>query len=384
MRLRCPTCQSVLEVPDGTQALVRCPTCRQVFDPSAPEPGRVTSAAGVVATPPAAPPRPLSPPTQRRGTPAGPAHAPRKPPASTAPAPEPLPLPSAVDERDARLRKEREKTKNLKRRLRIAGYGCLLLHRSYVLYELSLLLMMVFHILGHAIAGDPLPPLVAGVLGFLNFILGAAALGVILSGPDREQLRVYATLALIFAILHLGLLAGVVTRTGEVRMADERLGGSPMAGFYDAPTQLQSLASYLTFIIYPELSTVPKSGSRLPVALMIMTGFAEILRLMFAMLALSSLARIAGDRVIMYRCLKAAASPFYVLAWIFFGMLGGIGLIMETGMNNDFFGQVLIFILSLSSYAALAFMILIPLRRANEVMWLCFEPILLDEKYRTD
>ena len=34
MLLTCPKCQSGLQVPDGTAAMVRCPACKTVFSPA--------------------------------------------------------------------------------------------------------------------------------------------------------------------------------------------------------------------------------------------------------------------------------------------------------------------------------------------------------------
>ncbi|HEX4606926.1 MAG TPA: hypothetical protein VH092_01850, partial [Urbifossiella sp.] len=53
MLLTCPTCQSGLQVPDGTTAHVRCPACKMVFPA-----GDGLVPAEVVETPP---PPPLSP-----------------------------------------------------------------------------------------------------------------------------------------------------------------------------------------------------------------------------------------------------------------------------------------------------------------------------------
>src|SRR5207248_5370014 len=62
--LTCPTCQTGLQVPDGTTAMVRCPTCKTIFSPA-------DSPA-----PPAVEPAPAEPPADS-GSPARP-EAPRR------------------------------------------------------------------------------------------------------------------------------------------------------------------------------------------------------------------------------------------------------------------------------------------------------------------
>lgn len=354
MRLTCPTCRSVLEVPDGTSALVRCPTCRGVFDPAA-------------NSSPPPPPPPV-----------------RKPPRAAPPAERPeqreseptKSYASAALEREAKLEKERQKIRALKRQLRIAGFGCNLLRISYMFYIASIIWLSLFVIAGEAVRDVPMMYIVSGLLGFANYILGAVAMGFIVAGPNKEQVRVYGIIALVTALAHLMMLMVLVLRPNPIT------GSASITSLAGVPTQILFVANLANFMIYPNLRTIT-AFSGFPVVLMVAAGVLEVFRIMFSMLTLMCLSRTAGDNDLGYLCLRAAASPLLVLCWLFALLLGFSAIMIEAGLIVFDGTRSITRTVYVTMWVLLCLMVRLPLRRTVDVMELCRDPTFIDEKYRT-
>jgi hypothetical protein len=347
-------------VPDGTTAQVRCPTCRTVFAP----------AAGL-----APPPLPLPPP---------PAPPPRRPREEDDDRPRRRrEREDDYDEDDDRPRRKRRREDDYddepdddadrpekrrkppddgltlaERQVRAAQFGratwgCRLLYYGLALQAVGLLLVVAF-LARNAVMG-PLPGLVvcAGILGLLNWVLGAAGVGLVLAGRPVPGLYRFGIAAAVAVAVHLLFLLVLVGKRGD---------GSPMPGVEpgeaDAwgllPTKLDSLAFYLSSVVYPDEQRFVPRGA---VALTFITGLAEVVRLVLVMVLLSYAARAAGDLELVHRCVRAAGVGSLGPAGLAGVMLLMLGALVETGAIDRGFGKILLDVFVMGIYAILAGML---------------------------
>ena len=371
MRLKCPTCVSVLEVPDGTTAMVRCPNCRGVFEASK----------AVVK------PREEAPRKSRRTEESEPRKKDRGRDEETSP------FLREIEEKKAQ---ELEEAREQRRLFNRAAIGCHLLWGSYALYCLSLLLLMVHLILVAVFkAAAVLLPTLAGIAGLGNWLLALAGISFILAGPNRGFIKVYGIGALLAGLFH-GLVLFMVflnvsrggaygqeLRTGEVRFSADATQSQTVnltlaSAMSEIPTQFVNLSAYMTWIVYSNVPAIGRSGS----ILFILAGFLEVLQLILAMYTLMSLARAAGDEYLSYRCIRAGAVIMFVIAWMVFGMLGFVATMVETGALNSTWGQILNAVVWMGLYGFLALVLLVPMRRTKDVQDACESPNFAADRYR--
>ncbi len=195
MQLTCPTCRSGLEVPDGTTAHVRCPACRTVF----------SAAAGL------APPAPVLPPPVPVPVPP----LPRPPrPSPPPPAKEKDPHPDVdipdVPEGPAKRRRRTDYklTPEEKRKQRAAFgrafYGAKLIQLSLFFYIPAVLFVPLHQIVAEITKNDvPYVLVIACILGFVNWILGAIGISLCLPGPPLPGHFRFGIAAIITSIVQI-------------------------------------------------------------------------------------------------------------------------------------------------------------------------------------
>ena len=369
MLLTCPTCQSGLQVPDGTTAHVRCPTCRTVFAPGA-EPA-----------PPPAPPPPVAAPTRPT----------RHPPREAAPPPrrrtrrerEPEPEPDDDDrdrEDDAPRRRPApadgltaEERRSQQAAFERAAWGCKLISLSLGLYALSMVLISFFFIRA-ALASDVDPALLsaAGALGLINWIVGAVGVGLCLSGQPSPGHWRFGITAAVVVVVHAIFLLAVVNRGESAAefMRNQNTTTTTAGTLAQLPTKLDALTLYMTWGVYPGQMGAPNSV----VVLSVLTGAVEMMRLAAIMLLLSCLARAAGDEDAMHKCARSAGVVCFVPGVMALGTLAVAAFIFETNAQSSSVGAILAHMLVMGVYAVLGGMILSPLTASRDTAYACEYP----------
>ena len=365
MRLTCPTCQTGLEVPDGTGALVRCPACKGVFEPAAglappllpiPEPLPFDDAV----EPPARPRREARP---RR---------PCQPRAAESEPFETAPRSSFLRDKEARDAETAAENRETRRAFRRAGYGCRMVWWSLLLYGVSLMLIVVYFILTATSAGNR-PGLVtaAGVLGLFNWWLALGGVGLIVSGPDRGGLRGYGIATLALGATHLFLMMTLVNKNDAFSEFTRHAPGD-VDGSAQLPTKFVSLTAYLTMLFYQDQSVGPHGHG----VLYVVVGVAELVRMLLLMLTLMTLARAAGDSDLATKCLRAGAIVTFVPGGMTLGMLGFTALMVETNLQHNNWGRIFAEVARMGTHAVLALMLIVPTRCARDTADACDAPIL--------
>lgn len=382
MRLTCPTCRSGLEVPNGTSDLVRCPTCRTVFEPAAgqapppqaprrePEPRQATKKEKTQETR-RAPARPAAKDTAR---------AEREPESEEPPKSDYL---REKEEREAELAEERRELRDAFDR---AAVGCKFLRWSFILYGVSLVLIVVYFILtavasltaksGGGSTGWYAHPgiiTVAGILGLLNWIFSLVGLALIIGGPDRPGVRGTAIIALCLGAVHLLLMIALVGRADAMTELATTGSTAKLDGWAQLPTKFVSLSSYLTWVFYRDQGLGPRNNG----ALYIVIGIIELLRLLMVMVALMNLAKAGGDDDLAYLCVRAGAIVTFVPGILVLGMLGFTAVMVEMNYQHGEWGKILTEVARMSIHLFLALMLIIPTRCARGVADVCEAPLLV-------
>jgi len=290
-----------------------------------------------------------------------------------------------VQEQEDRKERILEETRELRRQFRIAAVGCKILWFAYLLYSMSLMLILAFLIQNAVMqAGLVILLYLAALLGTAHFLLVPVGLGIMLAGPNRAAMKGYAITAMLFALLHMPLLMGGVAQARNRAQALQRGGEvedirlTNAMTLIEVPTQLPSMGSYLVIIFYPDYSYGLPGYSRL----VVLSGVVEALQLLFAMLTLMSLARAAGDDDLGISCLRAAARVIFLIGGLVFGLLIFMAVMIETGALQTRTGTILFHCIWMSTRGLVALTLILPIRRAQEVMDCCHSPILVDENYR--
>lgn len=386
MRLTCPTCNSSLEVPDGTTAHVRCPTCRTVFSPEE----------GSAAAPPL-PPRPV---------PAKPARfadddRPRRRPESR-PSEEENERPrrmSRREEADARRREakrkrdeERELEAEARRKRRLdreensklspedrriqkaqfarGWWGCKLLNVAFGLYAASMLAILLFLVVTILAAPIMEMILVAGLLGLANWVLGAVGTALCISSKPSPGHYGYGIAAAIGIFLHAMILLAVVVRAPSTAGALNGEVDEAYFVFAALPTQLHILTFYLAQLVYPDENLIHKGAFTLG----LIAGVAELIRLMLLMMLVSCVARSAGDEELSHRCTRAAGIGAFGPGALAAGVLLVVVALVETGGLDVALGKIILTVTVLGIYAVLGGMLIPSMVACQETADACEYP----------
>ncbi|MBN9524333.1 hypothetical protein J0H58_38435 [bacterium] len=345
MFLTCPTCASGLQVPDGTTAHVRCPACKTVFPADA-----GLAPAEVVEVPP--PP----PPSARRPTP---------PPRRPEPKPEPPvnrdfdPEPPRDPKKPAkRVRPDDSKFTPAERRV-LRGqftrgmWGCRLICFGYLFQMMAL---FVFHGVLRTIPTDLLAYfpsntyLVAGFGGLLNLLLVPVGLGLVLSSRPVPGLYRFGWAAVAATAVHAVLVFAVVARADTVPLPRGVEVTRAIIVFQHLMTKLDALTYYIAAAVYPNESPFDRPG----VVLDLLTGFAEMVRLVLVMVTIGAAAKGAGDKELNHKCIRAAGIGSFGPAVLAMATVLFMASMIETGGRDTKFGLVLFHVYAMGLYAMLA------------------------------
>lgn len=332
MLLTCPTCASGLQVPDGTTAHVRCPACRTIF-PAA-------DGAAVAAVEPAPPPPPPPPAPPRR---------------KYVPDPEPVdePKPRPAKRKppdDGKLTPEERRV--LRGQFTRGMWGCRLICAGYLAQALGLLIVY------SALRGIPtqylhwLPPevyLVAGVGGLLNLILVPIGLGLVLASRPASGLYRFGISAAVAVFVHGVLVLAVLARGEVIVVYDGVPQGGVVNGFAHLMTKLDSLTLYMAAAVYPDELLFGQRG----VVLDVITGLAEMVRLILVLVTLGAVARGAGDKELVFKCVRAAGIGSIGPSLLAFLTVIFMLTMIETGARDSAVGAVFLHVYALGLYAIL-------------------------------
>ncbi|MDY3551787.1 zinc-ribbon domain-containing protein [Gemmata sp. JC717] len=374
MLLTCPNCRSGLEVPDGTTALIRCPACTTVFAPADSLASEAEHEDG---------PRPRRRPrdededdeddrSRKRLT----GRRTRRdeyddgddenrdfdPP----------------DEDDERPRKRRRSAaddgltpdERASRRAAFdrASWGSKLIQVSFGLFMLSMLFATGFFFQGAFTEPSGAIVVVAGLLGMFNWALGALGVALCLTGPRASGHLGYGVAAAIATAVHLFLLLILVvqgTESSALRVEGANVRWDML------PTQLNATMFYLTAVVYPDAQGIAPKGRML---LSMITGIAEMIRMVLILMLLSRLARAALDDELAHRCTRAAGrvsggpALLAVLIFVF------VAFMIETNAGVNMFTRVLFSTVHMGAYAILNGVILPSYMAARDVADACEEP----------
>ena len=384
MLLTCPTCQTGLQVPDGTTAMVRCPTCKTIFSPAdspappAVEPAEVPEPAPAESRPPA---RPEEKPRTKKRVDAETDDRPRR---KTPPRDEDEDRPRRKrreEEPDDEEEEERprrkpepedgltpEQRRHQKAAFQRAMWGCRLLYWSLLLYMLSMIAVIAFFMMTATAAGEvPVLLSIAGVLCLANWILGAVGVGLCISGPKSPGHIGYGIAAAVAVGVHLIFVLATLDR-GEAFAEFKKLETEldALAGF---STKLVKLAMYGVWVAYPSEGFTPRQAP-----MFVVCGAAEMLRLILIATLLSCLARAGGDEELSHRCIRAAAVAVFVPGALVFGMLAVVASVVETGAEGSSMGKIILETTRMGAYALLAGMLVPASVAARDVADVCEAP----------
>jgi hypothetical protein len=250
-------------------------------------------------------------------------------------------------------------------------WGCKLLSFSLLFYALSLFLIVVFFMLTAVSAANPGLITAAGVLGLCNWVLAAVAIGLCIAGPKSPGHYGYSIAAAVAVAVHAVFLLAVINRgevTAEFMKSDT--GGVIADKWGQLPTKLDFLTLYLACLVYPG----EFAGVRSDLVLSILTGVAEMVRLVFLMMALSCLARAAGDDELSHRCTRAAGVVSIGPGLLAIGMLGFVALLVETNARFSTAGAVMMSVIVMGMYAIIAGLIVPALVAAKDTAFACEFP----------
>lgn len=332
MQLTCPTCQSGLQVPDGTTAHVRCPACKSVFPA---EDGLAPAVPVPVPLPPPPPPPAPPPPKPKRE--------------------EPKPKPKRRDEEDDEDRnrnrdvdvsddeekppprpKEKSKfTPEEKRQLRSGFqrgmFGARCVQISLLFYLPAVLFVPLHQIIAEITKQDMgFILVVAGILGLANWTIGTVGMALAASGPPSPGHWRFAVSGLIVTFVHGVLLLAVILKTQS--NADYRGLDRETMRWAQIATQYESLSFYLSYVVYPDDIPLKRTDTILG----FITGVFEMVRLILLLLTLGCLARAAGDKTLAEDCTRMAGRITIIPGLMALGMLIYKIVVIETGATSGF------------------------------------------------
>ncbi len=384
MLLTCPKCQSGLQVPDGTTAMVRCPACKTVF-----------SAADGAASEEAEEEEQEAPKAKTR-KPAREADEdeddePRKKRGAKGQGAKEEGPNSANRDFDPETEEEAKRRKKKRRKpgddslspeekavrraaFQRAAWGCKLIWISFALFMLSMVLIIIFFF--QAAFTVPLPLLItlAGVLGLINWLLAAVGVVLCLTGPRAPGHWGYGTTASVAVVVHFVFLLALVSGGKESsigKTTDEVHGSTGNARWGLLPTRLDATMFYLTSAMYRDTQGATPKG---PMVLSMIAGVLEMTRTVCIMMLLSCMARASLDEELAHKCTRAAGiasvgpGAIALLIFVF------IATMIETNAGMNMFTMVLFVTVNMSAYAIVNATIFPAFMAAREVTDACEEP----------
>jgi hypothetical protein len=257
-------------VPDGTTALVRCPACKTVFAPAdsaVPEGDEEEQE-----RPKAKARKPVRedededddrPRKKRRAR--------KKDEDDEKPESENRDFDPETEEEERRRKKRRRKPgddgsmtpeERAARRAAFgrAAWGCRLIWISFALFMFSMALIIIFYFqlaLAKVMTPSTMYITLAGVLGLLNWIVGAVGVGLCLSGPQAPGHWRYGISAAVATAVHLVMVLVLVSQGKEMGVASSS--DSPEVSQWELlPTRLDATMFYLTMVVYQDQGFTPK------------------------------------------------------------------------------------------------------------------------------
>jgi LSD1 subclass zinc finger protein len=379
--ITCPSCQSGLQVPKSTTAMIRCPVCKTVFSA---EDGLSTfeSEAEV---------EPEKKKRTRRTTPTRKTREdeddkrPKKI-ASAKKADDESPPTNRDFDPDIPKKKTKKRRnfdeeemsaaerKALKAAFNRAAWGAKLIWMSILLFMLSMLMIIAFFYQIVFKLDNPAFGYCAGMLGILNWVLGAIGVGLCLSGPPSKGHWGYGISAAVATGIHLLLLLVAIATSKEHVDSLKGVSESERSAFRWGfiATRMDMITYYPTHLIYrDEMNLAPGSVAYAGIA--VLCGVAEMVRIILIMMLLSCLAQAAGDEELSRACTRAGGMASFspgVLAFVF---LGYTAFVFETRAEGVFFSIILWNILR-GLYVLLAGCMLRALTACREVVDVLEEP----------
>ena len=389
MLLTCPKCRSGLEVPDGTTALVRCPACKTVFSPAggaAPEPEEEETEEQEEEKPrPQAKPR--APARDEEEEDDAPRRKGDKAQGKTQKDEDEDPQernrdfdPVTEEEDRKRKRKKRQRDydsldpeEKAQRRAAFqrAAIGAKLIWVSFVLFMLSNALTFIYYFQGRYIAPLPILLILAGLMGFLQWILAALGVGLCLSGPVAPGHWTYGIPAALVVVVHLYFLFALVASGRDFALirVDDADGSYRVARLM--PTCQTMTMFYLTSLLYPDTAFAMQAGA----GLAMITGLVEMVRTVLILMLLSCLAHAALDNDVAHECTRARGESIrrprvdgalVILAFFAFKI--------ETNAGDSVFMRVITYMVIRGVYTILILLMLPAYMAARNAADACDEP----------
>jgi hypothetical protein len=359
--LTCPTCRCGLQVPDGTDALVRCPACKTVFSPDA----------GTAPSPvpdPAGKSRPRKP-------------ARRKAPATVVEETAGRDFePGYFDDQPRKRRRRFDETDDdalspeERRRLRgaftRAAWGAKLIWISFSLFMLSMMFIIIFWFQTSFSEPSGIFITLAGLIGLFTWIMAAVGVGLCLSGPPSPGHWGYGISAAGATLLHLLMLAVLVGQGSEYSVGKEVDAHGAEAKWGLLPTRLDAVAFYITLLVYQDEDVIPKGELKLS----IVVGVLEMVRNLLILMLLSCLARASGDDELAAQCTRASGYTSLGPASIAVGMLLIAIALVETNLQWQQTGKIVLTTVRMGTYAIFCGMMFPGLLAARATADSCDEP----------
>jgi uncharacterized CHY-type Zn-finger protein len=377
----CPTCKSGLQVPAGTTALIRCPACKSVFSAA----DGLTSPEPELESEEKTEPRRTKPTRKTRADEDDEDKPPKKITTSKK-ADEDSPPENRDFDPDIPKKKTKKRRnfdeeemspkerKALKAAFNRAAWGAKLIWMSILLFMLSMLMIIAFFYQIVFKLDNPAFGYCAGVLGILNWVLGAIGVGLCLSGPPSKGHWGYGISAAVATGIHLLLLLVAIATSKEHVDSIKGVSESERAAFRWGfiATRMDMITYYPTHLIYrEEMNLAPGSVAYAGIA--VLCGVAEMVRIILIMMLLSCLAQAAGDEELSRACTRAGGMASFspgVLAFVF---LGYTAFVIEARAEGVFFSIILWNILR-GLYVLLAGCMLRALTACREVVDVLEEP----------
>jgi hypothetical protein len=349
-----------LQVPDGTTAMVRCPACKTVFSP----------AAGL------APPEP-EPEEERKPKKVAKTREREDEPEEKEPEEKPRRR-RRPDPDDDETLSPAEKAA-LKAAFARAAWGCKLIWVSFMLFMLSMLVIVAFWFNASWQAASkmdvPQPTfiIVAGAIGIFTWITAAVGVGLCLSGPPTPGHLGYGIAAAVATGMHLLMLVILVSQGTDYSVAKEAEPDGPSSATAKMgliPTRLDAVAFYITLMVYKDEAVLPKGK----MTLSIVVGVMEMIRNLLILMLVSCLARAAGDEELAGKCTRAAGAASFGPSLISVAMLLFAVAMIETDAQSTTFGKIMIATVRMWTYAIFLGTTLPALVAARETADACDEP----------
>jgi uncharacterized CHY-type Zn-finger protein len=371
--ITCPTCRSGLQVPAGTTAMIRCPACNSIF----------SAADAAVQEEPKDRPKPRKkrlipkkrvddePITLRRK---------RSGSKKGEKAEENRDFDPDISKKKAKKRRviddegmSAAEKAELKAAFVRAAWGAKLIWVSILLFMLSMVLIVAFFFQVSLAFYNPAFLYAAGMVGLLNWILGAIGVGLCISGPDSKGHMGYGIAAAIATGLHLFMLLIVVASSKDV--VDSNLNASEQDRgafrWVTLATRLDILALYPCYLLFgAEQGVLPPAALGTGIA----CGLLETLRIILIMMLLSCLAQAGGDEELSRFCTRAAGTASIGPGVLSIVMLLGVGFVAAARTDAQLLPKLLLLVLIMGIYAILAGFMLRALMATRETIDVCEEP----------